>query len=74
MNQVLTYLTEVDGVDYEVEFTTYFTATHIIAVKIDSVTSIRMYASDSKVWTKLAITSLDKALMSEFIKQAELMA
>lgn len=74
MTQALTYLTEVDGQDFEIEFTVYFNNTHITHVKLDTVHKVDRGPSDATLWTKIAIQSLDKAIKAKFIKQAELMA
>lgn len=74
MTQALTYLTEVDGIDYEIEFSVFFNHTHITHVKLDSIHRIDRGPSDSTLWTKLDIQSLDEAIKRKFIKQAELMA
>jgi len=74
MDQALTYLTEIDEQDYEVEFTVYFNPTHITHIKLDSVHRIDRGPSDATLWTRLSIAMLDDAIKAKFIKQAELMA
>lgn len=74
MTQTLTYLTEVDEIEYEVEFTVYFNHTHITGIKLDTVFKVERGASDATLWTKLSIQSLDKAIKAKLIKHAEMMA
>lgn len=74
MDNQLTFLSEVDGIDYEIEFSVFFNHTHITHVKLDSIHRIDRGPSDSTLWTKLAIGSLDEEIKRKFIKQAELMA
>ena len=74
MDQSLSFLTEVEDIDYEVEFTVYFNSTHITHVKIDSVYKVDRGPSDATLWTKLSIESLDESIRAHILKQANLMA
>lgn len=74
MDASLSFLTEVDDQELEIEFTVYFNSTHITGIKLDTVHKVDRGPSDSTLWTKLSIATLDEATRAHIIKQAELMA
>ncbi len=74
MEQVLSFLTEIDETDYQIEFVVYFDHAHITGIKIDSVFKVDRGPSDSTLWTKLSIESLGEPIKSHILKQAQLMS
>lgn len=74
MTQCLTLLSEVDDIEYEIEFSVYFNHSHITHVKLDTIYKIVRYHSDDTKWIKLDLAMLDKAIKAKLMDHAMDMA